>query len=57
MGYEQAETDGNTTRYLIEGGNAANTIDVEELPSTGMAHQGRGLSIILPLRWKIAQPN
>lgn len=42
MGYEKAESDGNTTRYLIEGGNAANTIDIEELPSTGMAHQGAG---------------
>ena len=31
MGYQKAESDGNTTRYLIEGGNAANTIDIEEL--------------------------
>ena len=32
MGYQKAETDGDITRYVIEGGNAANTIDLEVLP-------------------------
>lgn len=42
MGYQKAETDGNLTRYVIEGGNAADTIDLEELGSAPMAGQGAG---------------
>ncbi len=42
MGYEQAEKSGAVTRYVIDGGNAANTIDIEEVPSAPAAHQGAG---------------
>ncbi|MEM6589438.1 MAG: ring-cleaving dioxygenase [Pseudomonadota bacterium] len=42
MGYEKAETEGNLTRYVIEGGNAADTIDLEELGAAPMAGQGAG---------------
>jgi len=42
MGYEKDETDGNVTRYRIEGGNAARTIDLEELPGAKHAGQGAG---------------
>ncbi len=42
MGYSKDETDGAVTRYRIEGGNAANTIDLEELPDAGAASQGAG---------------
>ncbi|MDX8352466.1 ring-cleaving dioxygenase [Cognatiyoonia sp. IB215182] len=42
MGYEKDETDGNVTRYRIEDGNAARTIDLEELPGASSAYQGAG---------------
>jgi glyoxalase family protein len=42
MGYQKFDRDGNTTRYIIEGGNAANTIDIEEIPNAGVANQGAG---------------
>ena len=43
MGYQKAETEGNLTRYIVEGGNAADTIDLEELPSAApTADQGAG---------------
>ncbi|MEM9852865.1 MAG: ring-cleaving dioxygenase [Pseudomonadota bacterium] len=42
MGYQKAETDGDVTRYLIEGGNAANTVDLEERPDAPAAGQGAG---------------
>lgn len=42
MGYQKGETDGAVTRYVIEGGNAADTIDLEELPTTQVANQGAG---------------
>ena len=42
MGYQKDETRGNITRYRIEGGNAADTIDLEELPSAGTSSQGAG---------------
>ncbi|SHI42542.1 VOC family protein [Wenxinia saemankumensis] len=42
MGYRKAETAGNVTRYLIEGGNAADSIDIEELPDAPAAGQGAG---------------
>ncbi|MEM8732219.1 MAG: VOC family protein [Pseudomonadota bacterium] len=43
MGYQKAETEGDLTRYVIEGGNAADTIDLHQTsnvqPSAG---QGAG---------------
>lgn len=42
MGYQKVESDGAITRYRIEGGNAANTLDIEELPSALPAGQGAG---------------
>ncbi|MEO3414914.1 ring-cleaving dioxygenase [Roseovarius sp. CAU 1744] len=42
MGYQKDERDGNITRYRIEGGNAADTIDLEELPGASAARQGAG---------------
>ena len=42
MGYQKAETDGDTTRYVIEGGNPADTIDLEQIPSAKTANQGAG---------------
>jgi len=42
MGYQKDETHGNITRYRIEGGNAADTIDLEELRSCGTSIQGAG---------------
>ena len=42
MGYQKAESEGALTRYVVEGGNAANTIDIEALPGAPMADQGAG---------------
>ncbi len=42
MGYQKDETEGSVTRYRIEGGNAADTIDLEELPTAHTAGQGAG---------------
>ena len=42
MGYQKDETEGSVTRYRIEGGNAADTIDLEELPTAQTADQGAG---------------
>ena len=42
MGYQKGETEGAVTRYVVEGGNAADTIDLEELPGTAGANQGAG---------------
>lgn len=42
MGYQKGETDGAVTRYVIEGGNAADVIDLEEVPSAPPAQQGAG---------------
>ncbi|WP_159591054.1 VOC family protein [Chelativorans xinjiangense] len=42
MGYERAETEGNVTRYVIPGGNGADTIDLEALPQAAFARQGAG---------------
>ncbi|MEO0851565.1 MAG: VOC family protein, partial [Pseudomonadota bacterium] len=42
MGYQKAETEGNLTRFIVEGGNAADTIDLEQIPNAGVAHQGAG---------------
>ena len=42
MGYQKEARDGDVTRYRIEGGNAADTIDVETLPGAPVASQGAG---------------
>ncbi|WP_109468317.1 VOC family protein [Albibacillus kandeliae] len=42
MGYQKADTSGDLTRYVIEGGNAADTIDIEAIPSAKSATQGAG---------------
>lgn len=42
MGYQQIGKDGNVTRFTVDGGNAANVIDLETLPETGFAGQGAG---------------
>lgn len=42
MGYEESDTDGNITRFVVPDGNAANTIDIEVLPDARTAMQGAG---------------
>ena len=43
MGYQKAETEGDVTRFIIEGGNAADTIDLEQLSGAApTADQGAG---------------
>jgi len=42
MGYQKDETEGNVTRYRIENGNAARTIDLETIPDSAQASQGAG---------------
>ncbi|MEM7641724.1 MAG: VOC family protein [Pseudomonadota bacterium] len=42
MGYQKAEVEGDLTRYVIEGGNAADVIDLEQTPSADAARQGAG---------------
>ncbi|MDD9727936.1 ring-cleaving dioxygenase [Roseovarius sp. SK2] len=42
MGYQKMDTQGDLTRYVIEGGNAADTIDLQEAPSAKPAQQGAG---------------
>ncbi len=42
MGYQRTETDGDVTRFIIPGGNGADTIDLEVLPKTPFARQGAG---------------
>lgn len=42
MGYEKEAVAGNVTRYRITGGNAADTIDLEELTDADHARQGAG---------------
>ncbi len=42
MGYQKADTEGDLTRFIIEGGNAADTIDLQELPGAKPASQGAG---------------
>lgn len=38
MGYERADVEGNVTRFVIPGGNGADTIDLAALPKTPFAH-------------------
>ena len=42
MGYERAEAEGDVTRFIIPGGNGADTIDLALLPKTPFARQGAG---------------
>ncbi len=43
MGYQKAETEGDVTRFIVEGGNAADTIDLQKAPSAApTADQGAG---------------
>ena len=42
MGYDAAERDGDTVRYVLPGGNGADRIDVETLPGAPAAGQGAG---------------
>jgi glyoxalase family protein len=42
MGYEKVATEGAITRYRIEGGNSARTIDIEVLPRASASRQGAG---------------
>lgn len=42
MGYEEMDRDGAHTRFHVPGGNAANVIDIETLPSSNNATQGAG---------------
>ena len=42
MGYEKFDTQDNVTRFVVPGGNDANLIDIEELPTASNASQGAG---------------
>ena len=42
MGYEEIDRSGNVARFGISGGNDANIIDIESLPSVNHAGQGAG---------------
>ncbi len=42
MGYQKAEVEGSVTRYVMEGGNAADTIDLEQVANAHAAAQGAG---------------
>lgn len=42
MGYTEGDKQGNVTRFIREGGNDANRIDLETLPMATMAEQGAG---------------
>lgn len=42
MGYQKGETQDDLTRYVLEGGNAADTIDLQTVSSGGAAQQGAG---------------
>ncbi|SEI09835.1 glyoxalase family protein [Rhizobium tibeticum] len=42
MGYQRTETEGDVTRFVIPGGNGADTIHLATLPQTPFARQGAG---------------
>lgn len=42
MGYVREESAGAVTRWRVSGGNAADVIDIEELPGARIARQGAG---------------
>lgn len=42
MGYEDAGTEGNVTRFILPGGNGADTVDIEAIAGGNPARQGAG---------------
>ena len=42
MGYQQIDRQGHVTRFAVENGTGANTIDLHNLPGAEMARQGAG---------------
>lgn len=42
MGYQKLDQSGAITRYIVPNGNAANTIDIEEIPNAARAAAGAG---------------
>jgi glyoxalase family protein len=42
MGYQKADVEGDMTRFIMPGGNGADTIDLQLLPQTPHARQGAG---------------
>ncbi|MDM9622757.1 dioxygenase [Rhizobium sp. AC44/96] len=42
MGYERADAEADVKRFIIPGGNGADTIDLATLPNTPFARQGAG---------------
>lgn len=42
MGYQKAESQGDISRFVIEGGNAADAIDLQHAPTASQADQGAG---------------
>jgi glyoxalase family protein len=42
MGYQKVDQDGSVTRYAVENGNGADTIDIERHPDAPHAAQGAG---------------
>jgi glyoxalase family protein len=42
MGYQKLDSADNVTRYIVPNGNAANTIDIEEIPNAARAAAGAG---------------
>ncbi|MDH4441542.1 MAG: VOC family protein [Rhizobium sp.] len=42
MGYQKGEQQGDTTRFIIPGGNGADTIDLKAMPGTAFNRQGAG---------------
>lgn len=42
MGYTKSDTQGEVTRFIRDGGNEANVIDLETLPRAELAQQGAG---------------
>ena len=42
MGYEEIDRADNITRFAVPGGNEANILDIETLPTTDVAGQGAG---------------
>ncbi len=42
MGYQKSEQQGDTTRFLIPGGNGADAIDLKVMPETAFHRQGAG---------------
>ncbi|MHC2301435.1 catechol 2,3-dioxygenase-like lactoylglutathione lyase family enzyme [Rhizobium mongolense] len=49
MGYQRAETEGDVTRFIIPGGNGADTIDLEALSQTPLHDREQARSTTSPL--------